>query len=105
MDAAAAVLNTPDTTEAVLARGGKLLMYHGWSDQQNPRPPRQLLHARRNTAGKSALGKSIQLYMVPDDHCQGGVGTDTFDKIQAMEEGWRKAPPAQIVASHATTAE
>jgi feruloyl esterase len=37
------------------------------------------------------------------NHCQGGVGTGTFDKIGAIEE-WmaRGTAPAQIVASHAT---
>lgn len=54
--------------------------------------------------GQGAVGKSIALYMVPGmNHCQGGVGTDTFDKVAAIEE-WmaRGTAPAQIVASHAT---
>jgi feruloyl esterase len=56
------------------------------------------------TTGKGVVGKSIQLYMVPGmGHCQGGPGTDTFDKVAAIEQ-WvatGKAPD-QIVASHLT---
>jgi feruloyl esterase len=55
-------------------------------------------------SGRDAAGKSIQLYMVPGmNHCQGGIGTDTFDKVAAMEEWMAKgSAPSQIVASHMT---
>ena len=33
------------------------------------------------------MNKSIQLYMVPGmGHCQGGPGTDTFNKMAAIEQ-------------------
>ena len=80
-------------------------MYHGWTDQQNPASTSLGYYGRVVAAtGSASVGKSIQLYMVPGmNHCQGGVGTDTFDKVAAIEE-WmaRGAAPSQIIASHAT---
>ena len=105
-DTSAAVLNTTSQNlKPFFARGGKLLMYHGWNDQQVPASS-SIGYYRRvvDAVGRGAVGTSIQLYMVPGmNHCQGGVGTDTFDKVAAIEE-WmaRGTAPAQIVASHAT---
>jgi feruloyl esterase len=51
------------------------------------------------------VGTSIQLYMVPGmNHCGGGPGTDTFDKMSAIEE-WVKtgSAPRRIEASHLTS--
>jgi len=106
MDAEAAVLNTVGhDLKPFFARGGKLLMYHGWSDQQNPASTSvNFFDGIVKAVGRSAVGKSVQLYMVPGmNHCQGGVGTDTFDKIAVMEDWMAKgSAPEQIVASHAT---
>jgi tannase/feruloyl esterase len=101
-----AVLNTASPNlKAFFDRGGKLLMYHGWSDQQVPAMSSVGYYNRvLDTVGKDAAGKSIQLYMVPGmTHCQGGAGTDAFNKVAAMEE-WVAlgTAPKQIVASHVT---
>jgi feruloyl esterase len=106
MDEAASVLNTvtPDL-RPYFKRGGKLLMYHGWNDQQVPGTSSVTYFNRvLERSGRDAAGKSIQLYMVPGmNHCQGGIGTDMFDKVAAMEEWMAKgSAPSQIVASHMT---
>ncbi len=87
------------------ARGGKLLMYHGWSDPQvTPYNTINFFHRVLETTGGAGVGTSIQLYMVPGmNHCQGGPGTDIFDKVGALEE-WIKtgSAPARIDAAHMT---
>ena len=106
MENEAKVLNTvtPDL-RPFFKRGGKLMMYHGWNDRQVPAMSSVTYFERvLATAGRDAAGKSIQLYMIPGmDHCQGGVGTDTFNKVAAIEDWVSKGTaPAQIIASHAT---
>jgi len=85
--------------------GGKLLMYHGWTDQQVT-PLESTIYYDKvvKTVGKDAATKGIALYMIPGmNHCQGGAGTDTFDKMAAIE-GWVSSgsAPKQIVAAHRT---
>ena len=85
------------------SHGGKLLLYHGWSDQQvAPMNSITYFDSVLKASGKNAAGKSIALYLVPGmGHCQGGPGTDSFDKVAAIQE-WINtgSAPAQIVASH-----
>ena len=85
-------------------RGGKLLMYHGWSDPQVP-PYTSISYFNNvlGTVGKDAEN-SIALFMVPGmNHCSGGPGVDTFAKIQVLEQ-WveQDIKPSRIVASHLT---
>ena len=87
------------------ARGGKLLMYHGWSDPQvTPYNTVNFFHKVLATQGGAGVGSSVQLYMVPGmNHCQGGPGTDIFDKMGAIEEWIRTGTaPSRIEASHRT---
>jgi len=84
-------------------RGGKLLMYHGWADPQVA-PGNSVDYFTKviRATGKGSAGKSIQLYMVPGmGHCQGGPGTDRFNKMEAIEH-WVSAghAPESIVAAH-----
>jgi len=87
------------------ARGGKLLMYHGWSDPQvTPYNTVNFFHKMLATQGGAGIGTSVQLYMVPGmNHCQGGPGTDSFNKVGALEEWIRTGvAPSHIEASHLT---
>jgi len=103
----AGVLDSGQTNLApFFARGGKLLMYHGWADPQVPATNSvEYFDAVVKTAGKTAVGKSIQLYMVPGmAHCAGGPGTGAFDKMAAIEQ-WvaQGTAPASIQASHVSS--
>jgi feruloyl esterase len=87
------------------SHGGKLLMYHGWADQQvAPLNSISYFDDVLTASGKGAAGMSIALYLVPGmGHCQGGAGTDVFDRVAAIEEWIRtRTAPAQIIASHRT---
>jgi feruloyl esterase len=86
-------------------RGGKLLMYHGWNDQQVT-PLNSVLYYESvvKTVGKKQSTGSIRLFMIPGmNHCSGGSGTGTFDKVKVMEEWVEQGKaPSRIVASHST---
>jgi feruloyl esterase len=88
-----------------LRRGGKLLIYHGWSDPQvNPLTSVTYYEQVLAAVGRANAANSIALFMVPGmNHCSGGPGTDSFDKMQTVT-AWAESgqPPRQIVASHLT---
>ena len=82
-------------------RGGKLLMYHGWADALVT-PDMSLIMYKRivDTVGPAAAN-SVALFMVPGmGHCQGGPGTDVFDKVAAIDQ-WVESgvKPQSITAS------
>ncbi|HEY4360248.1 MAG TPA: tannase/feruloyl esterase family alpha/beta hydrolase [Bryobacteraceae bacterium] len=96
---------TADLT-AFKNRGGKLLMYHGWNDVAiSPENSiNQYESIVKKTGGKSS--DWIKLYMIPGmQHCQGGPGTDQFNKMAIMER-WRESnsAPEAILATHVTGA-
>jgi feruloyl esterase len=83
--------------------GGKLLIYHGWADQQvAPGASVQFYNSVVNLEGDvQKASKWIRLFMVPGmAHCSGGEGPDTFDKIGALDQ-WVEhgIPPSRIVAT------
>ena len=86
-------------------RGGKLLMYHGWTDQQvNPLLSVIYYNNVVKTAGKDKAANSIELFMMPGmNHCQGGAGPDSFNKVKVIEDWVEQGKkPNQIIASHST---
>ena len=88
--------------EEFARHGGKLLLYHGWADQQVA--PMSSVEFYEDAVKDSGDPKAqwIRLFMAPGmGHCGGGEGPDSFDKIGAMEE-WveRGRAPEEIVAAH-----
>ena len=85
-----------------VSRGGKLLIYHGWEDQNiSPRMSVEYYEKVQATMGKAAVENAVKLFMVPGmGHCGGGDGPNEFDMIAALEE-WREKgkTPTEILAS------
>ena len=81
--------------------GGKLLMYHGWSDAGIPaRGTVSYYESVREKTGRAA-DESLRLFMVPGmGHCGGGQGASTFDMIAALDQ-WVASgkPPPTIPAA------
>jgi feruloyl esterase len=93
----------PDLTRFV-SRGGKLLMYHGWADPLVTPDTSLIMFKQINDTVGPAARNSVALFMVPGmGHCQGGPGTDVFDKVAAIDQ-WVQSgvKPQSIMASHMT---
>jgi feruloyl esterase len=82
--------------------GGRLLIYHGWADQNIP--PRSSVNyykALFTAMTEKAVEEGVRLYMVPGmGHCGGGYGPNEFDMLSVLEQ-WRERgrPPKEVVAS------
>jgi feruloyl esterase len=90
----------PDLS-AFKARGGKLLIYHGWADTGvNPITTVRYYERVQQVMGNDSDG-FVRLFMVPGMfHCRGGLNVDRFDGAAAViawvELGER---PEQLIAS------
>jgi len=84
--------------------GGKLLLYHGWTDPQVPAAATvDYFDAVLRADGGAVGGKSIELYMEPGvNHCHGGEGPDKFDAVAALDSWVEQKQPPHIIASHAS---
>jgi feruloyl esterase len=93
----------PDLT-AFAHRGGKLLLYHGWADQQVAPGATVEFYDSIAKVSSDATPGWARLFMAPGmAHCEGGEGPDTFDKLSAMEQWVEQGkPPDRIIASHST---
>ena len=92
------------------ARGGKLIVYHGWSDPDISalssvdyyEQVASLLGGNGDRdASLAETAEFFRLFLVPGmGHCRGGPGPDQFDALSALE-AWveQDAPPERIKAS------
>jgi feruloyl esterase len=96
----------PDLS-AFKARGGKLLIYHGWNDGGSGGAISPLNTLDYFASVHARMGPDqadwLRLFMVPGmGHCGGGPGPDQFNMLAALER-WRESgiAPGQILAYHA----
>lgn len=90
---------------AFAKHGGKLLLYHGWADQQvAPGSTVEFYRSAVQLSGEADASSWMRLFMVPGmGHCSGGEGPDTFDKLGVLEEWVEQGKaPSRIVATHHT---
>lgn len=92
------------------ARGGKLIIYHGWNDAAIPaRNSINYVASVKKTMGAATADSFLRLYMVPGmKHCGGGPGPHSFGVNGEDEDGMFRAlvrwveegvPPASINAT------
>jgi feruloyl esterase len=109
----APVLNATDPDlRGFRQHGGKLLQYHGWSDQLIA-PQNSIDYYERvvsfvgagrqdRTAALGEVQSFYRLFMAPGmAHCGGGPGPNSFD-MQAALELWvqRGVAPEEVIATH-----
>jgi hypothetical protein len=114
-DKLARVLNATDPDLGKFrARGGRLILYHGWCDAAiAPQNTIDYYNSVIAKMGAKAAQEFVRLYMVPGmQHCSGGPGPNLFgqggapqadaqhDMAAALEQWVEKgAVPGQIVAA------
>jgi len=83
-------LNATDTNlKPFAARGGKLLMYHGWNDPAIPALSSvEYYDGVVRSMGKGEADAAVRLYMVPGMlHCEGGPGVTDFGQGRLAARG------------------
>jgi feruloyl esterase len=86
--------DNPDLS-AFKARGGKLILFHGWADAAiTPYSTIQYYDTVRAKMGVKSADAFSRLFMVPGmSHCFGGPGPNSFDMLATLD-GWVEGGPA-----------
>ncbi len=107
----------PDLSKFV-ARGGKLIVYHGWNDPAiSPWNSIRYFESVQKEMGAAKVSSFARLYMVPGmEHCAGGPGPSSFGQFGMSTSGpskygifdslvdWveKSMPPESVVATKYT---
>ena len=98
----------PDLRRFLVGNNGKLIVYHGWADAwANPEPTVDYYREVVTTTfggDTNAAREKIRLFMVPGmDHCRGGPGPNTWDKLAPLVNWVENGQaPEYLVATHST---
>lgn len=95
----------PDLT-AFDELGGKLILWHGWADQ-NIAPQNSINYYNNVVAVVGDEAKTqefLRLFMIPGmGHCGGGAGPTTFDALASLNQWVEKGTaPTELAGSHVT---
>ena len=86
--ALAADLDAKPDLQRFFARGGKLILWHGWADGAIPPGATLRFHEAVERSSGPQAKDSMRLFMVPGvQHCEGGVGPDNFGQANAPQPG------------------
>jgi hypothetical protein len=107
-DYGADILDVPSNgLGAFFARGGKLLLSHGWTDGLIPaNNTLRFYNGLRPTLSDQQANDQLRLYMVPGmDHCSGGEGASQFDTLGTID-AWASTgkAPDRLIATRPTVA-
>ena len=115
------IYNVKPDLSAFRARGGKLIIYHGWADEQvTPFASLDFYSHIKARHGQSGTDDVLRMFMMPGiAHCQGGPGAgniggaspalshDPDHDVVAALDAWvtqRKAP-TRLIAAHLDAAQ
>ena len=106
IDAQFSMAATDPNLKPLFAHNGKLLMYHGFSDQNimSENSINYYNSVVETVGGLDKTKDSIRLFMVPGmGHCGGGEGPNDFDMMTALDQWVEKGKtPSRIIASRIT---
>jgi feruloyl esterase len=93
---------TDPNLKEFFAHGGKLILYHGWTDPLIA--PRNTIDYYKSVLRSNEAGaeSSVRLFMAPGmDHCAGGAGPSHFNMTTALTD-WVEhgKAPEMILAAH-----
>ena len=92
----------PDLTK-FKARGGKLIMWHGWDDIEIPATVSVEYYQKVEglMGGARATEDFFRLYLVPGvAHCRRGPGADAFDELSYLEAWVEKGVAPDVLTAY-----
>ncbi len=96
-----ALHTAPADLKDFIHRGGKIIIWDGWNDYNNPYYWMDYYAELQKRFGAGKLAEHVAMYFLPGvQHCGGGEGCDSFSKLDAIS-AWVTSgkPPAWIHSS------